>query len=93
MNNLERIKNMNIDEMANKRKGNEMKIEFKDGYIELNQDGTETIVGECAHTYYFTLVKNLREAGLSVEEIFKEIKSILLEKLRKEQQCNEKHTH
>ena len=47
-----------------------MKLEFKDGYIELNEDGTETIVGECAHTYYFTLVKNLREADLSVEEIF-----------------------
>ena len=62
-----------------------MKLEFKDGYIELNQDGTETIVGECAHTYYFTLVKKLREAGLSVEEIMKEIKNILLEKLRKEQ--------
>ena len=61
-----------------------MKLEFKDGYIELNQDGTETIVGEYAHKYYFTLVKNLREAGLSVEEIFKEVKSILLEDIKNE---------
>ena len=61
-----------------------MKLEFKDGYIELNQDGTVTMLGECAHTYYFTLVKNLREAGLSVEEIFKEIKSILLEDIKNE---------
>ena len=70
-----------------------MKLEFKDGYIELNQDGTETIVGEYAHTYYFTLVKNFRNAGLTVEEIFKKVKNILIEKLRKEQQCSEKHTH
>ena len=70
-----------------------MKLEFKDGYIELNQDGTVTMLGECAHTHYFTLVKNIRKSGLSVEEIMKEVKSILLEKLRKEQQCSEKHTH
>ena len=70
-----------------------MKLEFKDGYIELNEDGTETIVGECAHTYYFTLVKNFRNAGLTVEEIFKKVKNILIEKSRKEQQCSEKHTH
>ena len=55
-----------------------MKLVFKDGYIELNQDGTETIVGECAHTYYFTLVKNFRNAGLTVEEIFKKVKIYLL---------------
>lgn len=61
-----------------------MKLEFKDGYIELNQDGTETIVGECAHTYYFTLVKNFREAGLNLEEIFKEVKSVLLENIKNE---------
>ena len=59
-----------------------MKLEFKDGYIELNQDGTETIVGECAHTYYFNLVKNFREAGLNLEEIFKEVKNILLENIK-----------
>ena len=61
-----------------------MKLEFKDGYIELNPDGTETIVGECAHTYYFTLVKNFREAGLNLEETFKEVKSILLDNIKNE---------
>ena len=61
-----------------------MKLEFKDGYIELNQDGTETIVGEYAHKYYFTLVKNFREVGLSVEEIFKEVKNILLKDIKNE---------
>ena len=61
-----------------------MKLKFKDGYIELNQDGTETIVGERAHKYYFALVKNFRGAGLSVEEIFKEVKSILLEDIKNE---------
>ena len=61
-----------------------MKLEFKDGYIELNKDGTETIVGEGAHKYYFTLVKNFREADLSVEEIFKEVRSILLEDIKNE---------
>ena len=61
-----------------------MKIEFKDGYIELNQDGTVTMLGECAHTHYFTLVKNLRKAGLSVEAIMKEIKNILLEDIKNE---------
>ena len=50
-----------------------MKLGFKDGYIELNQDGTETIVGEYAHKYYFNVVKNFRGTGLSVEEIFKEV--------------------
>ena len=61
-----------------------MKLEFKDGYIELNQDGTETIVGECAHKYYFTLVKNFREAGLNLEETFKKVKNILLEDIKNE---------
>ena len=59
-----------------------MKLEFKDGYIELNQDGTATIVGKCAHEYYFTLVKNFRGVGLSVEEIFKEVKNILLKDIK-----------
>ena len=59
-----------------------MKLEFKDGYIELNQDGTKTIVGECAHTYYFTLIDSFREAGLSLEETTEEIKDIFLEEFR-----------
>ena len=59
-----------------------MKLEFKDGYIELNQDGTKTIVGECAHTYYFTLIDSFRKAGLNLEEIFKEVRNILLEEIR-----------
>lgn len=61
-----------------------MKLEFKDGYIELNQDGTKTIVGECAHTYYFTLIDSFRKAGLSLEETMEQIKYILLEDIRNE---------
>lgn len=61
-----------------------MKLEFKDGYIELNQDGTETILGKYAHTYYFTLVDTFRKAGLNLEEIFKEVRSILLEDIKNE---------
>ena len=59
-----------------------MKLEFKDGYIELNQDGTKTIVGECAHTYYFTLIDSFRKAGLSLEETMEEIKDIFLEEIK-----------
>ena len=61
-----------------------MKLEFKDGYIELNRDGTETIVGEYAHKYYFSLVKNFRGVGLSVEKIFKEVRNILLKDIKNE---------
>ena len=38
-----------------------MKLEFKDGYIEINQDNTLSIVGEYAHTYYFTLYETFRK--------------------------------
>lgn len=61
-----------------------MKLEFKDGYIELNQDGTETIVGKCAHTYYFALIDSFRKVGLSLEETMEEIKYILLEDIKNE---------
>ena len=38
------------------------KIEFTDNsYIELNQDGTHTIVGNDAHTFYFEILKGIRK--------------------------------
>lgn len=46
-----------------------MKLELNDGYIEINEDNTLTLVGSCAHTYYFTLHKELRKANFNLEEI------------------------
>ena len=49
-----------------------MKLEFKDGYIEINEDNTLSIIGECALTYYFTLHKTFRKY-LKFENIENEI--------------------
>ena len=48
-----------------------MKLDFKNGYIELNKDNTITIVGEDAHTFYFTFQSELRKNNIKNEEIRK----------------------
>jgi hypothetical protein len=50
-----------------------IKLEFKDGYIGLNNDNTLTLVGECAHTYYFTYCRECRNTGLNFDETRKNI--------------------
>lgn len=37
-----------------------MKLNFKDGYIQINQDKTLSIVGSCANTFYFEYLKLFR---------------------------------
>ena len=45
-----------------------MKLEFKNGYMELNKDNTITIVGEDAHTFYFTFHAELRKNNVNYED-------------------------
>ena len=57
------------------------KISFKDNsYIIINNDNTNTIVGNEAHEYYFNLIKQCREQGLSLDETDKKINNVLLNK-------------
>lgn len=59
-----------------------MKLEFKDGFIEINKNGTITTVGECARTYYYAIINYFNKSGLGLNEAFEETKAIIVESIR-----------
>lgn len=58
-----------------------MKLEFKDGFIEINKNGTITTVGECARTYYYALINYFNKSGLGLKETMEEAKDIIFENI------------
>ena len=45
-----------------------MKLEFAQGYIELNEDNTISLIGDYAHTFYFNFMKVMRENNQTMEQ-------------------------